>query len=1662
MSQSPSSKQLQQIDVLIQRRQLDEALEKAQVLRARYPRSQDVTMMLGLTLVSLLRYEEALPYLETAAHETVDKPAVLAALGMCYYGLGRFQEALAPLQRALQLEPHRLPARNNLGNAYVALGELNKARDCYAENLRRDPVNPGANYSLATFKTYIPEDDIFTALPLQLENRQLPLKDRATLAYTLGKAYWDIGDFEQSFASYRRANELAREARGSVSLPERGLLESIQRLFQPETFACQQAGGMDEIPTLFITGMSRSGKSLVESLLDSVEGVCCGGETDEFRFYFNQVMEQYEGASRYLEQLTPERCRADAQGYLDAIGFDGTLRTATRPMDIWALGLVGLWFPKAPIVFCRRRLEDIGVSAYFNHYTEANDHTYDLYVLGEHIAYYEQAMQHWARVLPNPIYWVDYEELAQDPEAVADRLLKALGKSPRSDLSQRQAQYASFVAHLSPVRSLDVPMPIRSDFVGISEPFDHHLEPLRRGYRETMEVKGLPAQPVERFDWQLKGRLVAIDNGARLPSEENFGELMATNAFGVVAFDPGSHLAAEEVEGIEEFQHVPHALLGDGQPATLYATLDKALSSVLPPLPAERLPESLRSGCQALAKLPINTLRLDDIEGLASLDWLILDELCNAIAVLENGTRALKDTLLLQVRLAFQPTHECQPNFAEVSHWASRHGFTFYRLNNPSHRSLLPKREDIARPQATQLANADALFIPTPERLAVLNGVQRQRLAFLLDAVFGIHDLPYQLLAECDEALAERYLKARGYVGIQRMAGIPDLTPLFTVRKAQRIAERCLAAALASHNIHRAKNQAQLLLKECPGDNEGRYYLGQALSHLGLHDEALSQLALLYGETRELRYGLALGWAQHRAGQAAALKRTVAELGERYPQHLAVARLELTLVSGSHERRELNAALERCEALLAHTDSALVAAGLGDGPSARADLLGVKAALQLGIANTPEACREAQAVYQEALKALKGRQGPLRARLLIGVAEAQSRFGELSAAVISLWQACATYPYSLETVAAYAKLREALSQSPDIEHRRLSALHERVQTIWRGYQSEQLQYSFGDFGLPYQGFEPLKLPGTRSAKARLAHYGLEEVLPQGATALDIGCNHGFLLLGLADILSAGEGFDISKACVEVGNAVARHLGHSHITLHHKAFDDFVGKKQYDLVIACAVHQWIGKPLESFGEALFGLCKPGGIVLLESQGARDRHLTEPGFDNNATVIASAGFTVLRKGSLCDDSLNYREFWLLRRDAVQPALEKPRNTKRTSKAGGAAQPAMEGDAAVLAPMRRICQLLAKQGAWFNPDLVIRAENGNLSLHGTPGTPRASYLRVPMATMPQLDCFDIRIQNGILTAAPNGTPLLPFQHEMMEALLELYNSTHKLELWRRSLPFLAWQEAPGVLDYLLGARPRNSNLTRYHEQFKAGRHDQLLVDSFIGSRMFGVTEQHLKALGIKGDTALRHVLLPLVDCLNHRLDAESFYTPLVGGQPAMRVFGVPDKDSGELFVRYNLYDAVDTTLSYGFMDTDSPWLASVPVTLSVSGQTLQVQGLPMQWRGPLPAAFEDIRDYMPGLQRQGERQASVTKLMLCSESPYSLRRVLTYLVYELGIAHTDLVARQQVAELERQLLDKNREWWGRFELLTEALEPEHPARQLYRHSLDITNRVAAALGY
>ena len=312
------------------------------------------------------------------------------------------------------------------------------------------------------------------------------------------------------------------------------------------------------------------------------------------------------------------------------------------------------------------------------------------------------------------------------------------------------------------------------------------------------------------FNFAFEGKVVTLDNGALLVGTTGFSSLQKLGAFAAIAFDPTSKVTnAAQLQAAGELHHFPHVTLGDGREGTLSACLDPAMNATLEPLPADQQLPGNQEATQVIAKLPITTLRLDDIEGLENIDWLLLDNMNDSLAILENGEKALANTLLVQVRVNFSPTHKNQPELTQISHWLSRHGFSFYRLNNMQHYSHLPNRDDLLKSQATQLTCADALFTPNARRMAELTNNQRLKLAFLLHTVYGVQDLSCALLEKINQETASAYLSTNGLLKIK---------PAFTEQSKN------VHSSKKSPHAYKSQNRAPELL--LPRKNLRKIFVG--------------------------------------------------------------------------------------------------------------------------------------------------------------------------------------------------------------------------------------------------------------------------------------------------------------------------------------------------------------------------------------------------------------------------------------------------------------------------------------------------------------------------------------------------------------------------------------------------------------------------------------------------------------------------------------------------------------------------------------------------------------------------------------------------------------------------------------------------------------------
>ena len=459
-----------------------------------------------------------------------DYPEALNNLGNAYKTLNQLNRAKECFSRALKLKPDYFAAYTNLGNLYRDAQDLEQAEALYDAAARLRPNHAETFHNLGTIykdtrrpeqaveayhkaaklaperlehidalSEFIrfsdPADPLIRRLTRVLENQQITGRDQAFALFVLGKAMLDLGRPQQAFEYYRLANE-ASHPHAEAAPSFAGLLEEYRRLFT-DAFRLRTDGfGLSDVPQILVAGYSRSGKSLIESILEAHPGMTAEGEKRRLIDFSQQKMQDANGHVQLgrLQSMTAEQSRADARDYLERFPNDGQCRINTLPGNNYALGALSLWLPKVPIIFCRRDLMDMGLACYFKRYEKGNRHTYKLEELGRHIRVYDDFMRLWLKVLPNPMLEVQYETLVRSPETEGRRIYEFLGLEWRPEYLDFLNTHKELAANIGLAHSLEAPAPIRADFIGTANPFLDQLTPLRESY-ESAVVAETPQKP---------------------------------------------------------------------------------------------------------------------------------------------------------------------------------------------------------------------------------------------------------------------------------------------------------------------------------------------------------------------------------------------------------------------------------------------------------------------------------------------------------------------------------------------------------------------------------------------------------------------------------------------------------------------------------------------------------------------------------------------------------------------------------------------------------------------------------------------------------------------------------------------------------------------------------------------------------------------------------------------------------------------------------------------------------------------------------------------------------------------------------------------------------------------------------------------------------------
>lgn len=322
-------------------------------------------------------------------------------------------------------------------NALKITGRLHDAITDYRASLAARRDYGVAWFSLANLKVYrFSLDDIEHMRAAEFHTGTQEM-DRIYLCFALGKALEDSGDHASSWLYYARGNALRRNA--SRYRPEGAAACALQvkQVFNADFFAARAGWGLNDGAPIFILGLPRSGSTLIEQILASHTQVEGTQELNEIGRYVSELC----GADAYcglpvdpqaVQQLTSADAKALGERFLSDTQ---TYRRLGRPFFIdkmpnnfWHIGLIHLILPGSTIIDVRREPMACCFSNLKQLFGTTNqEFTYGVNDIASYYRTYLDVMRHWDEILPGRVLKVRYEDVVEDLEGIARKMLEHIG-----------------------------------------------------------------------------------------------------------------------------------------------------------------------------------------------------------------------------------------------------------------------------------------------------------------------------------------------------------------------------------------------------------------------------------------------------------------------------------------------------------------------------------------------------------------------------------------------------------------------------------------------------------------------------------------------------------------------------------------------------------------------------------------------------------------------------------------------------------------------------------------------------------------------------------------------------------------------------------------------------------------------------------------------------------------------------------------------------------------------------------------------------------------------------------------------------------------------------------------------------------------------------------
>lgn len=372
----------------------------------------------------------------------LENALTLDTIGVALSRIGDHGQAIEYFKRALKVKEDA-SFYYNLGSSQTFAGLFDDARDSYEQAIKLAPTFYQAHSSLShlggTDKDHNHIDRLKSLLP-KLANVNAKLH----IAHALARELESVGEYGAAFTQLEFAKDKKAKTLNYQFTQDLAIFETLKTSFTPELIKAINQNNKDKLKLktvldfapIFVTGMPRSGTTLVERVLTNNNTVKSAGELQEFAFAIKRVAKT---ASQYI--LDSATIKAAVASDLSEIGdlyrqsvkniVKGTSRFVDKmPLNVLNAGFIIGAIPTAKIVcVIRNPMDTIWgnykqlfslTDSYYNYaFNQVNTAKY----YGEFI----RLAEFWQTAFPEQFKIVRYDDFVQQPEIIGKEFVEFCG-----------------------------------------------------------------------------------------------------------------------------------------------------------------------------------------------------------------------------------------------------------------------------------------------------------------------------------------------------------------------------------------------------------------------------------------------------------------------------------------------------------------------------------------------------------------------------------------------------------------------------------------------------------------------------------------------------------------------------------------------------------------------------------------------------------------------------------------------------------------------------------------------------------------------------------------------------------------------------------------------------------------------------------------------------------------------------------------------------------------------------------------------------------------------------------------------------------------------------------------------------------------------------------